>query len=275
MAGFGVNIIGTQGYRLPRGIAELFIDDVGYEFGDVENLALAIDITRDSRYSNESATRRKVYDYITEINATVALTFAQIGTVAQAMSYMSFGAKYSQPAVAARTYTRRVKPGTVMRLEGNVRTTITAVAIGAAAGGTALDPTLYRKNELGGTVFFNPTLGENAVDWTGVQRDADGSFLVTVSYSAAAVSSDEELAYGVFGGGGIRGLLRVTEDVLPGNGRIPRVVELWDVVFYPTGDNTLIGGDGLKQIQVEGEIYAVNGKPVGQELGWDYPLIEA
>lgn len=266
MAGFGVNILGNKTYRLPRGIAELFIDDVGYEFGDVENLAISIDITRDSRYSNESAVRRKTFDYITEVNATVALTFAQIDAVAQAMTYMSFGVTYSQPAVASKTYTRLARPGHTIRLEGNVRTTVTAVTV----GGQAAPAGSYVVDALGGAVLL-----KGDADFGAAEPNDDGFYEVAITYSAAAVASEEQLQYGVFGGGGIRGLLRITEDVLPGAGRIPRVVELWDVVFYPTGDNTLIGGDGLRQIQVQGEIYAVSGKAEGFELGRDYPLIAA
>jgi hypothetical protein len=258
----GIGSLSRGTYHVPTGRGHFYPNggSAGYLIGDMDNVSIAADVQTSTRKSNETASRFTAFEYVTGVDGTVNLTFAQQDVLARAIAAMSFGVKNDQAAQAGLTMTVNVLPGMVIRT-GYQNVTFKTFK----SGNTVIPDILLEANS--GSGFARVLMAPD-----GVVVDDDGLFPVTITFDVGAV--DRGYTYGVLGGTGIRGTLVIEEDVLPGDGRIPLLTELWDVELRPTGENVLISGnDGVSTTQATGKLFPVSGKGKGFELGRQVELL--
>ncbi|WP_279482248.1 hypothetical protein [Aureimonas sp. SK2] len=101
-----------------------------------------------------------------------------------------------------------------------------------------------------------------------VIRIPDGAVTtnIAITFSAAAIpESAARQAFGILSTQGLR--CKLTWRELGAEGPFNWLAEFWDVELRPSEGFAFVGGDEFSNFGLNGSVYAVNGKPAGQEYG--------
>lgn len=180
-------------YAIPK--AELLFQPRGstkyLNLGDADSVEISINIEEQDRYANNQPTRTLVKRVVSQVDAEVSMTLAQMSPYARAASLMSTASVMIQAAATDQTLvipSVDVEAGGIYRLP---RLSVSNVDLTSATGtGAWVSGTHYKVDAAAGLV-------EIVAIPAGLSGD------LTISYDAAAITAGHQS--GIADGTGIRG----------------------------------------------------------------------
>lgn len=211
----------------------------GYRLGDMDSLALSIDITDSGRDSNEYATKTRTITFVDEVAATVSMKLAQMSDTAIAASLMGKREIFSQPAQPGLTMT--IPSGSVRWL-GGYDIALTSVTVEGDLEAVA-----------GVDYLFDAPSGQ-----------IEAKVNIVVAYDIPAISGG--FVSGIASGRGLRGMLLFRS--VNAQGR-KSVLRLHSVDLKPGSGGREYISDDIMVADIAGTAYPVAGQPDGFSIGFE------
>ncbi len=244
-------------YSIPK--AELLFQPRGstkfLNLGDADSVEITISVEETDRYANNQPTRTLVKRVVSQVDAEVSMTLAQMSPYARAASLMSTASVMTQAAATDQTLvipSADVEAGGIYRLP---RLSVSGVELTSATGtGAWVLGTHYKVDGPAGLVEI-------------VAIPAGQSGDLTISYDAAAITQGHQS--GIADGTGIRGRLIVRGINAVG---VKSMVELHDVELRPASARALISESDFGTVELTGRAYPDGTQPSGFQIGRESTL---
>jgi hypothetical protein len=247
-------------YSIPK--AQILFKPEGEEafelLGDADAVEIEPTVEETDRFTNEEGVRKKVLTIVTQVDATLTLTLAQLTDRNRALSLLGELNLFNQVAAVGETFqVTTVEVGKIYQLNGFVN----------------IDP---------GTITIEDSLAVPYVDQVNYKLDVETGLLeivskpagaddeLNVTFDALAIDdADQRAIIGLASKTANRGKL-----IIRGTNEVgPRVqIVLHDVQLRPAGGRSLISDSELDAIEIEGDIFRDETQPAGLELGYEYRL---
>lgn len=244
-------------YAIPK--AELLFQPRGstkfLNLGDADSVEITINVEETERYANNQPTRTLVKRVVSQVDAEVSMTLAQMSPYARAASLMSTASTMTQAAATDQTLvipSADIEAGDIYRLPGR---SISGVELTSATGsGSWIAGTHFRVDTAAGFV-------EIIAIPAGLSGD------LTISYDAAAITQGHQS--GIADGTGIRGRLIVRGINAVG---VKSMVELHDIELRPASPRALISESDFGTVELTGRAYPDGTQPTGFQIGRESTL---
>jgi hypothetical protein len=216
--------------------------------GDADAVTVEISVEEQERYANNLGVRTLVKRTVTQTDAAVSMTLAQMSNFARAASLMADAETMAQAAAPGATQEIDMAVGGIYKLS---HLKVSNVSFADAGGAVAA---------VEGVDFI---LDGDA----GLLESVTLSGAMTVTYDAAAITSGHKS--GVASNPSLRGELLVRGV----NAEGPKsLIRLWDIEIRPASARALISETDFGTVELTGSAYPVAGKPAGYALGEEQTL---
>lgn len=231
-------------YVVPK--AELLFRKAGTDafvnLGDADAVTIEISVEEQERYANNLGVRTLVKRTVTQTDAAVSMTLAQMSNFARAASLMSDEDTESQAAQTGETFSVTMQESGIYKLPHRM---LKNVSIDSAVEG---------------------------VDYI---VDSEAGFIESITLSGAkTVTYDADAITGSFKAGVANNPTLRGEFVVRGVNQegVKSMLTLHDVEIRPASARAFISETDFGSIELTGSAYPVAGKPAGCELGEEVTL---